>query len=345
MTIRTPVPTPSITVETEADTQPTTGNGRASFAPFEDLPTATAIHTDPPTAPTTTNVIHVLNAEPIDEEAEIAVQPEYTAASTTNTSDSLNRPEFVSVTFYSQSSNSTERLGFQLYKDYNAGGDIRIKRSSQSDCPRLPFQNGDRVLSINQKSCHGLSESAARALIDNNHNQSVTIICHNQGGKANLVETMLEKRTADETVGISFKSRQNGSGVEISTINPRRPLVSSLLNVGDRILAINGVDCNEIGPQVAVDIIRGSNKYVTFLSETLHSTAVVVSSSPGEAPITTLPATTATVVLHQPQQHAPQQTLIRPEINRACRRHRRRRRLIRTIAITLTVIIILVIIF
>jgi hypothetical protein len=67
----------------------------------------------------------------------------------------------------------------------------------------------------------------------------------------------------------------------------------SLVNIGDRVLSINRIGCNQLDV-TALDIVRDSHRYITLLTETQHETAVVLAATsdhPGAFELETAEAT------------------------------------------------------
>lgn len=184
------------------------------------------------------------------------------------------RAEFLSATLYKPTADAV--LGLRLKEDRQ--GDLRISYLKETGVVFLsPLRVGDKVVSINGKSALDLDQATAVGLLK----QAVgliTIIVHNTGGAAHLVETMIEKISPDAPAGLGLRRNERGS-LEVSKIIVDGPFAHSLLNVSDRVLSINGVGCNRLDAQTAIDMIRSAEKHVTIVTETLHSTGVVLSSA------------------------------------------------------------------
>jgi len=184
-----------------------------------------------------------------------------------------SRPEFVSATFIKKTPD--ERLGVCLGDDL---GDIYISSlDADSIVHQSPLRVGDKLLSINRKSCLGMSHNDAIDRLQQ-ATETLTIITHNVGGSSKQIETMVEKPTPTTMVGIRLKRNAHGSLV-ICKIVPTGLFSHSLLNVKDRVLSINGIESRRLDPKSAVKIISNAPRFVTMLTETQRSAGVVVAAT------------------------------------------------------------------
>jgi hypothetical protein len=82
--------------------------------------------------------------------------------------------------------------------------------------------------------------------------------------------------------------------LEVSKVSADGLFAHSLVNIGDRVLSINRIGCNQLDPVTALDIIRDGHRYITLLTETQHETAVVLAAAsdhPGAFELETAEAT------------------------------------------------------
>jgi hypothetical protein len=96
------------------------------------------------------------------------------------------------------------------------------------------------------------------------------------GGDPKRIETMVVKPDANSIMGIGVKRNARGS-LEFSKVFAGGLFAHSLVNIGDRVISINKIGCNQLDPITALDIIRES--YITLLTETQHETAVVLAAA------------------------------------------------------------------
>lgn len=244
--------------------------------------TATAVAEDPTaTAEHHTDLILSADAEPI--------------ASTMDLEEGGNsiipggRAEFISVTFLKKTAGI--RLGIVL-RENDDGTKYISKLRSDSPLSFSPLKVGDKVLSINNKCCIDFERGAAAELLRQLVG-TITIVAHNIGGNAKLLETMVEKENGDSTVGIGVRRNTRGS-LEVSKVSASGLFAHSLVNIGDRLIAVNNVGCNRLDPTTALDIVRSTPRYVTLLTETQHETAFVLAAAsdhPGALELETVDAT------------------------------------------------------
>lgn len=177
------------------------------------------------------------------------------------------RGEFVSGTFLK--ANRHVSLGFSLHKNGNDISSI----AAGSLASASPLRVGDKIFSINNKQCSTMSRAAICKFLGGLVG-IVTIVAHNEGGSSDIVESMITKSTSRELVGLAVAV--SGSRLVVTKVNPGRTFVNSLLNVGDQVLSINDVSCENLPAAAAVDIIKESPKHVTVVAKTLSNTGVVV---------------------------------------------------------------------
>jgi hypothetical protein len=112
---------------------------------------------------------------------------------------------------------------------------------------------------------------------------------------------MVEKPDADSIVGIGVKRNARGS-LEVSKVSADGLFAHSLVNIGDRVISINNVGCNQLDPIAALDIIRDCPSYITLLTETQHETGVVLAAASDGPGALELETAVATAVVGDPDQ-------------------------------------------
>lgn len=212
------------------------------------------------------------NVQVVDVEAQAVSGPSVGSNAFVYGTTAATRAEFLSASVVKETADT--RLGVQLSQDDN--GEIRISKLPEDGILKdSPLRVGDRVVSINSKSCHDIDRDTAIGMLQQTVGYA-TIVVHNAGGAANLVETMVMKPTEDAKVGIFLRTNARGS-LEVASVSSEGLFARSLLNGGDRVLSINGVPCERLEPETAIGLIR-SAKSVVFLTETQHSTGLVLSA-------------------------------------------------------------------
>jgi membrane-associated protease RseP (regulator of RpoE activity) len=223
----------------------------------------------------------------------VTAQPIVTASNTVSNEPSPltgGRAEFLSITFLKKTADA--HLGVELREQAN-GSKYLSKIKAAGPFAQSPLRVGDKILSINNKSCVDFTDRGAAAELLQQLVGTVTIVAQNVGGDPKLVETMIEKRHAGSVVGIGVRRNARGS-LEVSKVSADGLFAHSLVNIGDRVLSINHIGCNQMDPVAALDIVRSGSRYITLLTETQHETAMVLAAAsdhPGAFELETAVAT------------------------------------------------------
>uniref|UniRef100_A0A7S3L2C7 PDZ domain-containing protein n=1 Tax=Amphora coffeiformis TaxID=265554 RepID=A0A7S3L2C7_9STRA len=184
-----------------------------------------------------------------------------------------NRAEFLSATLHKP--NPESKLGITIAPDIL--GDIRITGLSESgSVQHSPLRVGDKLLSINGKNCSDMDNGVAGELLRSVAG-TITIIVHNEGGSPHKVETMVEKAIPTANVGIGVHQTNVGT-LNVSKVAASGLFAHSLVNVGDRVIAVNHVDCRRMDTGTVIRMIRNAPKYVTLLTETQGTAGVVLAA-------------------------------------------------------------------
>jgi hypothetical protein len=245
--------------------------------------TATAImtHTDTHTTTTTTasSLHEQVTYSPDEDDSEIVsvvadVENGYcnitTGESITNYDD-VQRAEFISATVLKRSKDTV--LGIGLTSE--VFGEVTISSiSSDGTLAHSPFRPGDRLLSINTKSCADMDHRTAAELL-RHFEGTVNIVAYNAAGIPQTVDAMVEKPTTTTPVGAGVRRNAVGS-LEIFKIVPSGLYAYSLINVGDRLVSINTVGCQGLDPQTAIDMIRATPRFVTLRTHSYTAAGAVV---------------------------------------------------------------------
>lgn len=238
------------------------------MASFPNAPeaTATAFVEDSSTLSNNPEDVPIVsaNAEPIAMDIDLESSDAITGG----------RAEFISVTFVKKTADV--RLGIAI-SEQRDGTNLISKLRSDGPLSFSPLRVGDKVLSINNKSCVDFDRGAATELLRQLVG-TITIVVQNIGGDPKLVETMVEKAVVDSVVGIGVRRNARGS-LEVVKVSAQGLFAHSLVNVGDRMIAINSIGCGSLDPITALDIIRSAPRYVTLLTETQHQTAFVLAAA------------------------------------------------------------------
>ena len=250
-------------------------------------PPTTNHHVPPSTDPRIVNAIPAVSAHPtaqatpsphdVNAIATVAAQVvlgEDIEAASDGVVEEEARAEFLSATLYKPFPNA--KLGIIIAPD--ARGDIRITGlSEQGSVQHSPLRVGDKLLSINGKNCVDMDNGVAGELLRSLAG-TITIIVHNEGGSPHMVETMVEKATPSATVGIGVHQTYRGT-LNISKVQASGLFAHSLVNVGDRVIAVNHVNCRRMEARTVIQMIRDAPRYVTLLTETQSTAGVVLAAT------------------------------------------------------------------
>lgn len=198
-------------------------------------------------------------------EPEIIVDLEYQAPQYPQ-----SRPAFISVTV--TKTTEEERLGIALRE---VNGELEIFSISDDGLlSASPLQPGDKLMSINNFRCSTWDPHKAIQKLKDSIG-SLTLIAQHHQGDPNLVAAMVVKPKEDSKVGIGFGKIDRF--LAVGSINPEGYFANSVLNIGDRIVSINGSPCGRLEPEYAVTVVRSSPSHVTFVALRQYMTGVVVS--------------------------------------------------------------------
>jgi len=132
-----------------------------------------------------------------------------------------------------------------------------------------PLGVGDKILSVNERPCAGLKVLEIIELI-RSVSGPVTIAIENVSGDPSLVETMVEKETAESKVGLGFNyTFQDGGYIQVSRVSGM--FANSFVEVGDRVVLVNGEKPRSVA--AVMDLIARS---IRFVSVTVESRTGVV---------------------------------------------------------------------
>ena len=200
--------------------------------------------------------------------------------------EDVARPDLLSATVFKESRST--KVGIAVKNTY---GIVTVKSlDSEGLFSKAPFKLGDRVVSVNGKSCEDMNATSVADLIRDAVN-IVTVVVRSPNGRADMVSSMCMRENPGVAVGVGVTRRRNK--LVISRVAEDGVFAHSLLNVGDTCLSINEVKCTpDMEPITAATLIRCSPDFVTIVTKTEYETGVVVSkvsergvSTQGSAPV------------------------------------------------------------
>ncbi|CAB9505878.1 expressed unknown protein [Seminavis robusta] len=197
-------------------------------------------------------------------------------------SEDEKRAGFISATIIIASIDTELGLSFRSLPEENGFYISQIKKTGLVFKSGAPFQVGDKVISINNKSCGAQMDHKYAAKMLRESSGFVTIVAQNNNtkkGDSCKVESMITKPYPNARAGIGFSSSDNPSKIYVCSVFFDGLFANSLLAVGDQVLSINGIPCRDLDPTAAADIIKSSPKYVTISARKFQGNGVVVASS------------------------------------------------------------------
>jgi len=145
-----------------------------------------------------------------------------------------------------------------------------------------PICVGDKILSINHMDC---TDDCEQGLVDDllAMVKEVTIVVEAaRNADSSVVAAMVTKPSPNSMVGIVLRQRRRDGfrRTVVSKIFEDGLLMNSLLNVGDRLLSINGHDCSTaVTVHEAVDFIKRAKGVVTIVTQPQHDVGAVISAT------------------------------------------------------------------
>mmetsp|Transcript_102773 Transcript_102773/g.154076 ORF Transcript_102773/g.154076 Transcript_102773/m.154076 type:complete len:547 (-) Transcript_102773:289-1929(-) len=178
-------------------------------------------------------------------------------------------PGFVSVTALKPTKDA--KLGLALRNGEN--GDLLIARLPRGGLlADFPLTNGMRLHSINHRPCIDWEASRALKLLRETDGV-IHLVAQNLKGDAGLVMASAQKSAT--SIGVSFRG-SSGRRLKLCDIRADGLFAHSVLNVGDTVLAINRISCEQRRPKEAVDIVKQARDTVTILARSRSANVVVI---------------------------------------------------------------------
>jgi hypothetical protein len=204
-----------------------------------------------------------------------------------------NRPEFLSATIVRESVDEKFGITFTIERDTRGTKRAlfrtkRMKRQTRHNClphisdlhdegllSQAPFCVGDLLVSINKQCCRGMSPEELQSLLYS-LTGTITIVVQHPGGDATLVESMLRKPSplSKTGVGLMYNPRQNR--LKVKQVHHQGLLEDGLLQVEDRVIAINHIPCQHWDAREAVEQIARSPVWVSIVARRHRNAAVVL---------------------------------------------------------------------
>jgi len=196
----------------------------------------------------------------------------------TERTDPSQRPALISATVLKKTPKTKVGLGMQVVE-----GELRVARLVPFGLfSHSPFRIHDSIVSINHVDCQRCDTARLAFDFMEQLRGSVTVVARVADGNPNLVSTMITKPTPEALVGIVLSSTTGGN-IVVTRILEGGLMESSLINVGDRVLSINGVDCHHMSVREATERIRCAERTVTIVAKTNQQVGVAVATNSGSS--------------------------------------------------------------
>lgn len=189
------------------------------------------------------------------------------------------RAMYISLTFLKESGDT--KLGLHLDED-NLTGDVYISSfSSQGILTNTALRVGDKLAMINDIPCSNMGKHDLIAFI-RLLSGKVTLVVRDEKGHPGLLESIVHKPSASSKVGVTVRC-SSGGVVKVTKLHPGRLLSNSLLALNDRIIKINGHDCQTLDSTKIKSLLNDS-LCISFLAEPPEP---VLETSPPPTPVET----------------------------------------------------------
>jgi hypothetical protein len=186
-------------------------------------------------------------------------------------SEYFARPGFISVSV--QKPNVDIRIGITFANP--SGQELIISNIvPQGLLYKSPLMPGHVVHSINGIPCLLYSKQQAAALVKSRVG-AIRLIAQDRSGEASYAVAMVFKPTPRSVLGFAFRS--TAGSLCLAHIRPNSLFSGSVLNEGDKVIAINKIPCEHMEPSEAVAVTQKHSESVTILVR-LHRANVVVLS-------------------------------------------------------------------
>lgn len=171
------------------------------------------------------------------------------------------RPALIDVTAFKLT--SSEPVGLELVSDND---DLVISYIEPSSLlGQTMLRQGDIIYSINYICCRGRDPEFAYHILRRAIRTVHIVVCA-PSGDPYLVSITITKPTPISSCGITFKKDENNHLLIVESIDCSGPFVNTLLNIGDRLLEVEGYDSLYLTPAVADALLGHCKTTVTLIT-------------------------------------------------------------------------------
>ena len=144
---------------------------------------------------------------------------------------------------------------------------------------KTPLEKGDELISVNQTYCRHDHDAASCACLLETSPTVVQLVARHPHGHPFWVSTTVTKSTPQSSVGIGF--RKHGNTLRVSSILNDGLFSTSLVNVGDEIVAIEGNYCHALQSSQAAQLVADCKTTVTVVTRPALEAAAVLALGGG----------------------------------------------------------------
>jgi hypothetical protein len=181
------------------------------------------------------------------------------------------KPGLISVSVHKSTEDT--RLGISFSNP--TGCELIISNiADQSLMSKSPLAAGFVVHSINNIPCREFTKQQALDLIISRVGE-IRLMAQDRTGNAYYAVGMAYKPTPRASLGLAFRS--GGGSLSLSNIRADGLFLNSVLNSGDKVIAINRIPCEHMQPSEAVALTQKNSEKITILVRLSGASGVVLS--------------------------------------------------------------------
>jgi hypothetical protein len=185
------------------------------------------------------------------------------------------KPGLISVSVHKSTEDT--RLGISFSNP--TGCELIISSiADQSLMSKSPLAAGFVVHSINNIPCREFTKQQALDLIKSRTGE-IRLMAQDRTGNANYAVGMAYKPTPRASLGLAFRS--GGGSLSLSNIRADGLFLNSVLNSGDKVIAINRIPCEHMQPSEAVALTQKNLEKITILVRLSGASGIVLSHGAG----------------------------------------------------------------
>lgn len=203
--------------------------------------------------------------------AEPLLSPAPVSLTTDTEAQAYSRPEFLFLRLEKQTQD--QKVGL-CFRQGPQGGTIVSRVVPSGLASQGNLKVGDRVMSVNNRSCLAASPSQVVELIGQVENV-LDVIVHNPEGCSETVSTCVQVPKNIDRVGVTLKLDRGA--VHVSRVHSDSLFCESTLQAGHRVVWVNRQRCENMTLQVAAELLHKYNSgFCTIVSKPDYRNALVL---------------------------------------------------------------------